>query len=102
MLPQGVTLCEQIVRAERPLAAARLALGGKPRGIAMFDLTTMLPALAACFAAFFGIGWFLRNRGSTKQKYLLVGRHAGLQAAALAARVHHPSLSETRRSSGLG
>jgi len=44
----------------------------------MFSISTILVALAGYFALFFGIGWFLRNWGTTKQKYLLADRRAGL------------------------
>lgn len=44
----------------------------------MFSISTILVGLAGYFALFFGIGWFLRNWGTTKQKYLLADRRAGL------------------------
>jgi Na+/proline symporter len=49
----------------------------------MFSLATILSALTAYFAVFFGIGWFLRKWGSTKQKYLLADRRAGLMECTL-------------------
>jgi Na+/proline symporter len=49
----------------------------------MFSQATILSALAAYFAVFFGIGWFLRHWRSTKQKYLLADRRAGLMECTL-------------------